>query len=192
MSANDCVSNWAVVAPIPMVLVDADLRVRWLNEAGTHYFARIATVILQGGRLDTASDLLRGPLVQLVTQAGPLATLHVIGRRSDEACLITSQRLPAPNDNLIMLMLRPAVAAEWLEGIPLADIAELFELTETETIVVRRLMSNQSPLDIASALNIKLGTIRTHVRNIYAKMGVSTREGLFLRCLPFAWLETVD
>ena len=192
MSAVDCVSTWAVVAPIPMVLVDADLRVRWQNEAGLKYVAHPAALYVQDGLLETTRDALRPRLAQIIASAGPQLTLHALGQGPEDACLITTQRLPLPNDRLVMLILRAPSTTGWRDGIPLANIAGLFDLTGTETVVVGRLMSSQSPVDIARALDIKLGTIRTHVRNIYAKMGVNTREGLFLKCLPFAWLDTLS
>jgi DNA-binding CsgD family transcriptional regulator len=189
MSAVDCVSNWAVVAPMPMVLVDADRRVQWQNQAGGEYLATQASLVVQDGCLDMAREPLRPRLAHLIASAGPQPTLHALGQGPEDACLVTAQRLSPPHDPLIMLLLRPSGSERWRDGLPLANIAGLFDLTGTETVVVGRLMSSQSPVDIARALDIKLGTIRTHVRNIYAKMGVNTREGLFLRCLPFAWLD---
>ena len=189
MGIDDDVDVWADGAPIPMILVDAERIVRWRNQAAHRLLLRDGLLAVRDGRIDSNLDSVRNRLASLMATATPVATLHVLGERSGEACLITCQRLPPPRDALVMLLLRPPPNTTWEEGVPLADISILFELTETETIVVRRLMSSQSPVHIAQALNIKLGTIRTHVRNIYAKMGVSSREGLFLRCLPFAWIE---
>lgn len=48
-------------------------------------------------------------------------------------------------------------------------------LTERETDVLRLLATNLSPQEIAGQLLVSLTTARTHIRNIYAKLGVHSR-----------------
>jgi LuxR family maltose regulon positive regulatory protein len=48
-------------------------------------------------------------------------------------------------------------------------------LTERETEVLRLLATNLSPQEIAGQLHVSLPTARTHIRNIYAKLGVHSR-----------------
>ena len=48
-------------------------------------------------------------------------------------------------------------------------------LTESETRVLRYLPTNLSAPEIAGELHLSLNTIRTHMRHLYAKLGVHTR-----------------
>ena len=57
------------------------------------------------------------------------------------------------------------------------DAAQLLSgpLTESETRVLRYLPTNLSAPEIAGELYLSLNTIRTHMRHLYAKLGVHTR-----------------
>jgi LuxR family maltose regulon positive regulatory protein len=49
-------------------------------------------------------------------------------------------------------------------------------LTECELITLRHLRGHQSVEEIADTLHVSVNTTKTHVRNIYRKLGVSTRR----------------
>jgi len=63
-----------------------------------------------------------------------------------------------------------------------SDIAEILsehlgeeELTKTESSVLRYLVGGMSNKEIAFALDISENTVKTHVKNIFEKLGVSDR-----------------
>ncbi|WP_292106882.1 helix-turn-helix transcriptional regulator [Brevundimonas sp.] len=60
-----------------------------------------------------------------------------------------------------------------------ADFAPYFDITRSEAAIVKRLIGGQTPLAVAEALNVSIETVRTHIRRIYNKLGVSSREQLF-------------
>ena len=53
-------------------------------------------------------------------------------------------------------------------------------LTRREADVLELLQDGQSNAEIAAALHVGVETVRTHARNIYRKLGVSTRRDLRL------------
>lgn len=57
-----------------------------------------------------------------------------------------------------------------------AEPASPDALSEREREVLRWLASDLSGPDIAGALFISLNTLRTHTKNIYAKLGATTRR----------------
>lgn len=60
----------------------------------------------------------------------------------------------------------------------LPDLRETFDLTPAEQRVLVGLTAGHTAIVLASMLNVTLETARTHIRRIYAKMGVSSREEL--------------
>ena len=46
-------------------------------------------------------------------------------------------------------------------------------------------MSGMNAEQISSSLEISLETVRTHIRRIYSKTGVRSREALFAQLQPF-------
>ena len=51
-------------------------------------------------------------------------------------------------------------------------------LSEREHEILRQLADNRTPQDTAEYLCISLSTVRTHTRNVYAKLGVHSRNAL--------------
>jgi DNA-binding CsgD family transcriptional regulator len=52
------------------------------------------------------------------------------------------------------------------------------ELSQREMDIVGLILSGRSNKEVALALNIELSTVKTHVNNIYAKLGVNNRKDL--------------
>ncbi|MBR2790634.1 MAG: helix-turn-helix transcriptional regulator, partial [Eggerthellaceae bacterium] len=67
-------------------------------------------------------------------------------------------------------------AALWAESCRI--VGERSGLSEREQEVLRQLADNRTPQDIAGHLFISLHTVRTHTKNIYAKLDVHSRDEL--------------
>lgn len=52
------------------------------------------------------------------------------------------------------------------------------ELSQREMDIVGHILSGKSNKEVALALNIEVSTVKTHVNNIYAKLGVNNRKDL--------------
>lgn len=66
-----------------------------------------------------------------------------------------------------------------------SDFHKVFGLTPAETVVVKRIVGGAPAEEIAQELSVALDTVRTHVRRIYAKLGINNREQLFSKISPF-------
>jgi DNA-binding CsgD family transcriptional regulator len=58
----------------------------------------------------------------------------------------------------------------------LPDLRKLFGLTRSEASLVRPLLQARTPQDIATDLNLSVETVRSHLKNAYAKAGVTNRN----------------
>jgi NarL family two-component system response regulator LiaR len=79
------------------------------------------------------------------------------------------------------VQLSPSVAARLLREVSAPPLPE--PLTERETEVLRELASGKSNKEIAAALVIAEKTVRTHVSNILAKLGVASRTQAVLHAV---------
>jgi LuxR family maltose regulon positive regulatory protein len=77
--------------------------------------------------------------------------------------------------SLVRAAARPATH-ESPRAAPLVD-----PLTERELDVLRLLRSDLDGPDIARELHVSLNTVRTHTKNVYAKLGVSNRRAAVRR-----------
>ncbi len=66
-----------------------------------------------------------------------------------------------------------------------ADLGHVFGLTSAEAVLARRLADGELLVNVAVALSITQETAKTHLRRVYAKLGVSSREEFYAKLLPF-------
>jgi LuxR family maltose regulon positive regulatory protein len=64
-------------------------------------------------------------------------------------------------------------------------IAEAFGLTSAELRVLKSLSAGETAQETAGDLKVSVDTVRTHIRRVYQKVGVNSREALFTRVRPF-------
>jgi LuxR family maltose regulon positive regulatory protein len=77
-------------------------------------------------------------------------------------------------DQILAAFAAPALAAAAPSGIPSGG-SLVERLTERETEILQLLAAGLSPKEMAGQLVVSLTTVRTHIRNIYAKLGVHSR-----------------
>lgn len=82
---------------------------------------------------------------------------------------------------LIVYFLRHPVAAPLaMDTLPEAFVAR-YGITEREREIILKVVQGKSNADIASELFISLATVKTHLHNIYKKIGVDSRYDLLAR-----------
>ena len=59
-----------------------------------------------------------------------------------------------------------------------ANVPKPSTLSEQEQRVLELILSNRSNKEIAAELFISLSTVKTHINNLYKKLGVNSREDL--------------
>ena len=94
-------------------------------------------------------------------------------------------------------MIPPAITETLLRGLsresatPASD-DPIESLTIRETEVIRLMAGGYSNLEIANALHKSEGTIKNHVSNILAKLGVRDRTRAVLKAIEYGFLQTFD
>lgn len=76
----------------------------------------------------------------------------------------------------------PAVDA----GVPVEALSEIFGLTRTEAAVAAAIVKGQSVGEAAMSLGQSYETTRTHIKRIFAKMGISRQQDLVRICASLA------
>ena len=64
----------------------------------------------------------------------------------------------------------------WVATVPASQRRQAAQLTEQERLVLVHLMQPASYQEIADSLGVSINTVRTHIRHIYAKLGVTKRQ----------------
>ncbi len=130
-----------------------------------------------------ADDEVDQRLTEFVAQLDAAVELFLIPR-PEGGYLVLRAEILAPTN-------QPEVVAAYvhltvdLDRYIWADLSDLFGLTKSEVKVVRKLTLGDGPVEISSKLGITVETVRTHIRRIYAKLQITTREQLFAALDPF-------
>lgn len=173
----------AATGRTPEMLVGAELNILWVNAAALALTARRGEVSVGDNRLILSprcqEDGLRAFLANLGEATGVWAL------QADEAWLVRAEPI-VPVDR------RPAWLLTWqamkqADRYLWADIEVHLRLTPSETRILRSLLDGRSVEETAARLSVSIQTARTHIRRIYAKLGVSNREQLFAVALPYRW-----
>jgi len=102
----------------------------------------------------------------LLKDAGPEAVVRAVGEIAQGG---------APTSPLVARKLLGYVRQHEGEARRSAETAEALRLTPRETDVLFRLVEDDTEAGIADALGVSPHTIRTHVKNLYAKLQVHSR-----------------
>lgn len=165
------------------MLVSAELDLLWSNAAALALMSRRGPVSLSDNRLilplRRQEDSLRGFLESLGEGTGVWAL------QAEEAWLVRAETIaPADAPTAWLLTWQAMIRADrylW------SDIRTHLRLTPSEARVLRRLLDGLTADQTAIDLSVSVQTARTHVRRIYAKLGVNNREQLFATVLPYRW-----
>jgi DNA-binding CsgD family transcriptional regulator len=186
VKAGDYLSTWGAQYPIPSMILAEDMSLLWSNSAADEILAAGKDFQLANGAV-VCVDKAQGQEFR-----GFLATVGQtpgawICCQDDTASQLVRAEAVAPEGlpPAVALMIYPIDSVQrYLWG----DFHKVFGLTRAETTVVKRIVGGEAADAIAEDLSITVETVRTHVRRIYAKLGVNNREQLFSKVSAFRTL----
>lgn len=174
--------RWGHLEARPRIVLGADLRLLWSNPAADAAMAEGADVALVDGRftlVDAAEMTQFRRFVEASTDTvSAWCSIQAVGG----ALLFRVWRVEIDGAVSFGVVFHPAgarYAPHW------ADFSRVFGLTHSEFRVALRLLDGIQIEAAAEELGIAPGTARIHVRNLYGKLGVSSREAMFRLLAPF-------
>jgi DNA-binding CsgD family transcriptional regulator len=187
---NKTKSNWAEEwiesEPLARVLVGADLRLLWRNPAADTLLKSDIGIFERDGYLQAADRDVQARLEELAVDALPQRAWSIIGKPGTAIHFAVQAWRPADGDAPRGLAFRA------LQDIKLSKLLDLpvgFGLTRAEQQVVRMMLAGQSTSQIAAELKNSVLTVRTHIKRVYSKLGINSREQLFARLAVYMFLS---
>jgi LuxR family transcriptional regulator, maltose regulon positive regulatory protein len=159
------------------------------------FLARLLAAAMDGNRIGSVIDILIVQALALHASGDPTAALSALARAVDLAepegyvrafidegpPMTALLKLAAKRSNSSSYVRRLLAAVPAPEGRAPIDQPLIEPLSERELDVLRLLESDLDGPDIARELSVSLATVRTHTRNIYAKLGVNNRSAAVRR-----------
>lgn len=184
LKADRYFDHRAAVGRTPEMLVAGDLEVLWLNASALALTARAGPLGLNGGRLILPHRGQEEGLRAFLEGMGDEPAVWVLGGPDGRWLVRAEPIAPADGPTAWLLTLQIMDGGGrylW------ADVGAALGLTRSETRLLHHLIDGLTVDQAAVDLTISVQTARTHVRRIYAKLGVGNREQLFATALPYRW-----
>ena len=167
----------------PHLIVDEGLKICWANPAAVGMLRQGSEIDERGGCLVFAeSDLLTKLMRSLVHADSELVTCSVPLGNEEGHVLVRGRRLESGDEILFGLVL---VRTDERDPGRFRVLDTAIGLTPAENRVLLSLLDGKDADQITRKMNVSMVTIRTHIRSIYSKLEVNSRERLFAKAMPF-------
>lgn len=164
-----------------VVLLNKDGVIEAVNSAAADLITNVNYFRIIAGRIEpvdvVAQKNFARAMEKVIDQDEPSEPSEFVIRRESEflrplhiEMVSAGQASEAANNTLMFIT---DLEADW--SIKILRAARIFYLTEREASVLEHLAGTETEQEIANALSITQNTLRTHRKNIYAKLNVNSR-----------------
>lgn len=176
--------QWIDGDPLPRCLVNAALELVWANPPARSHFLKGRDIECYDGVITPSDPTRLAAFSDFVLGCGRELSTFCLPRDNDDGFLLFRAREVSRHggQRFFGIAFHPSEpSAKW----HYADLNIAFQLTPSEIKVVEKLAEGHTTDEIASGMRISIATVRSHLKHVYAKLEVTSREGLFSRIQPF-------
>ncbi len=181
--------DWLETEGGARLVVERSGRIIWSNARARRLLSEGSCLTMTAGQLVAAHRARHAELRTFLDNlnGGPEVAVLTSGEETKPPVVIIGCALRVDSGDYLGLRIRQVSDAPRLL---VADLTPAYRLTGSERQVVRRLVEGETAEAISKANGQSIDTVRTHIRNIYNKIGVSSREALFARVFQYLfWLD---
>lgn len=176
--------RWLEADRLPRLVLDADGRIVWTNTAAVHSLRAPLPIMIEASALRFAGAAQAKLAGRFFAQlGGDVRRLSLMPDDGGDGGLVISAW--AEGDGAARRTFIKVTPLQPLVGAEESGMAAHFQLTRAECAVVDGLLRTDSPAEIARDQRVSVHTVRSHIRNIYAKTGVHTQAQFVRLCLIF-------
>lgn len=181
--AADLALAWIEHDLMPRVIVADDLAILWSNVAGRSLLAQKRDLEARNNILSTVDRSKQPALARFVTGSEVAVSSWAFKRSDgDGHLLFRAQRIDWRGGGMFGVGFFGS-GSEF--QVRYADLDSIFGLTRAEHRVLLDMLEGFEAERLSEIHAVSIETTRTHIRNIYAKLQVRSREGLFHRLRPY-------
>lgn len=155
----------------------------WANPSFMEKLRDSSLISLRDGHLVASPPHGQPDIASALERCGSEAEHLWIGP-SDNGLLVQIVRLDDEGGHFALELVDQSPLPETLGPV----LQAAFGLTKAENRVLVQMLLGEPADEISRSLGVSVETVRSHIKRIYDKLRVSSRERLFSRLLPFAAL----
>jgi len=176
--------RWLDRDPRPFFICTDEFALIWANARAHGELCNEGALELRDGRLQLRERARRDAFAAFIAECGAVLSTLAMPCAGDEGHLLLRARQIGADETHRYIGFRLLRDGDDFRAV-YADLDKVFQLTPTEHRVLGELIEGRTADVIARAMSLSIETVRSHIRNIYAKLGVSSREELFCRIGPY-------
>lgn len=181
--AIDPVCVWAERDDRARIVLDSDLVVFWINSAALRMAGMTKLFDISQDRLRIRDIRWASAFRSFVRSSSATISMLYIPRPSDDHIMCSALNLETGHPTgMTGLTFRCMTDPLSLDG---GALEAAFHLTSAELRVVVALFKGRTAEEASIDLRVSVGTIRAHIRHIYGKLDVASREAMFNKLLCF-------
>lgn len=178
--AGQDVLAWCAGSRTPAIVVGLDCSILWCNVAAQSLLMDRSHFCVRADKLVCSDQAKESEFRAFIEHDDPdLGTWVSQGAGSMLIVVRESIAGPKPRLGLTFHLAAAEAPCVW------ADFGSVLGLTGSEARIAQKLIEGARADAIAGDIGICLETVRTHIRRIYNKLGISSREELFSQLSPF-------
>jgi DNA-binding CsgD family transcriptional regulator len=183
-SVAELLQQWMDRDLLPRLVVDEEMHILWSNREAGIQLGQRRDLETREGILCATNPAHQSMLEEFVANSGPtISTISLPCEDGDGHLLFRGVELGAgPRPRYFGLTFFRS-GSEF--AVRYADLERVFHLTRAEHVVLLELLAGNTADEIATKLKVSIETTRSHIRQIYSKLDVTSREGLFSRVRPY-------
>jgi DNA-binding CsgD family transcriptional regulator len=177
------VLGWLDKDSSPRLILGEKLDIQWCNRAAEDLLSRQVGLEARGDVLIATDGAAQAKLKALLQEARHGPASACIEQLQHEGWLVLRCDAVRNGANLVYCLVVgwAGAGSAWRFD----HLAESFELTPAEHRVLQELLAGHDADALSARHGVSIETTRSHIKSIYAKVGVKTREGLFARLRGF-------
>lgn len=174
--------EWASRNLQGMIIVDKTLKIIWTNNAAKDFLRDGRWLVERSNALVAAQPSAQESLGEFVLHLdGPGSCLALPCTIQNNPLIIHGRAIDLPDEErFFCLTLWPKREEERFVG-----LAAMYNLTRTEEKILLLLLEGLSLEKAATEQKVSVETVKSHVRQIYGKLNVTSRAELFRKALLF-------
>lgn len=178
-------TRWTFAAPYPLALLQKDGRLVWCNAAAMRLLQENSPIVLRNGLLGTRRSAAMAAFRSWLKDVSEEPSFHIVrGNVPQGNVVIQAMAVLGAKGEVVGCRLRSASART-----DIADLTMALGVTPAQSGIVQRMILGSSLEQISEETGLSITTVRTHLRNVYARLGISSRDELFRLCLPYVFLD---
>lgn len=163
-------------------IVDGSLVLLWANRSMISLVHAHRDIMMLNGSIAINPADNQVKLLNFVQECGTNPSTLLLSDRAT-GHFVVQGRLVSRNESRHFVGLQIRSTADF--KLNYTDLSIAFGLTKMEHWVLLKMLDGRMADQISSTEGTSIGTVRTHIRHIYEKMHVTSREGLFSAVSPY-------